>query len=85
MEIDLSAAGGEGRVKLRVADRGPGIPPDVAARLFEPFFTTKAAGKGTGLGLAVSRHLAEQLGGTLSYRAREGGGAVFELDVAGPA
>ncbi len=80
----MTAAQEPGRVHLTVADRGPGIPPEIAARLFEPFFTTKAAGKGTGLGLAVSRHLTEQLGGTLSHRPREGGGAVFELSVPSP-
>jgi C4-dicarboxylate-specific signal transduction histidine kinase len=84
-ELEVSAVSGAGRVKLSVLDRGPGVPKAVAARLFEPFFTTKAAGKGTGLGLAVSKHLLEQMGGTLLFHDREGGGAVFEIDVSAPA
>ncbi|MCK6506375.1 ATP-binding protein [Myxococcota bacterium] len=54
----------EGAV-LRVLDDGPDPGPDVLGRLFEPFFTTKPPGKGTGLGLAVTRHLVEAHGGSL--------------------
>lgn len=64
-------------VELAVEDEGPGLPPEVQARLFEPFFSTK--GKGTGLGLAVSQHLVQGLGGTLTAANREGGGARFSL------
>lgn len=53
------------RLELIVEDDGPGITPEVQARLFEPFFTTRAPGAGTGLGLPVTRGLVEQLGGTL--------------------
>lgn len=66
-------------VTIAVADRGPGIAPDVLPRLFEPFFTTKSAGQGLGLGLAISASIANALGGTLSVAPREGGGAVFTL------
>jgi signal transduction histidine kinase len=62
------------RVRLAVADRwatcdvvdnGPGVSPQVLPRLFEPFATTKPDGTGTGLGLAVSRHLLRAAGGDL--------------------
>ena len=66
-----------GFIELAVEDDGPGLPPNVLAHLFEPFFSTK--GKGTGLGLAVSQHLVQGLGGTLSATNREGGGARFSL------
>jgi C4-dicarboxylate-specific signal transduction histidine kinase len=52
-------------VECVVADQGSGIAPEDADRLFDPFFTTKPAGEGTGLGLANSLRLAEELSGTL--------------------
>ena len=71
---------GPGRqVEIDVCDNGPGVPAELASRLFEPFFTTKPAG--TGLGLAMSRTIAEAHGGTLSYRARESAGACFVMQL----
>jgi two-component system NtrC family sensor kinase len=67
-----------GEVWLEVQDTGPGIPAEVMPRLFEPFFTTKE-GKGTGLGLAVSLHLAQSMGGRLSADNVPEGGARFRL------
>lgn len=54
---------------LTVTDDGPGIAKSVRDRLFEPFVTSKPPGKGTGLGLAVSRHLMVLAGGTLELLA----------------
>jgi two-component system sensor histidine kinase DctS len=53
------------RVVFTVADQGPGIPPEVAARLFTPFFSTRA--EGMGLGLSLCRTVAEQHGGALAF------------------
>lgn len=65
-------------VKVFVKDRGPGLPPEVLARLFEPFVTTKA--EGTGLGLYTSQQLARDLGGSLALTAADDGqGTVAEL------
>lgn len=67
------------RGSIRVEDQGPGLSPEVAARLFEPFFTTKAPGKGTGLGLAISKHLLSQFDGDLTADNLPSGGAVFTI------
>ncbi len=77
--LELTAATVDGCAELRVRDYGPGLSSEVQGRLFEPFFTTKAAGKGTGLGLAVSRHLVEAMGGKLSAANHPDGGAVFTV------
>jgi len=53
-------------VRIDVADSGPGIPPNLAAKIFEPHFTTKAAGKGTGLGLDIVRRIVAHHGGTIA-------------------
>jgi len=50
-----------------VQDSGPGLPPGVLEKMFDPFFTTKPVGKGSGLGLAVSRALALSNGGSLEF------------------
>ncbi|GAC1536397.1 MAG: hypothetical protein NVS3B10_28950 [Polyangiales bacterium] len=67
-------------VGFSVADNGPGIAPEIAARLFEPYATTKGAG-GTGLGLAIAQRIALEHNGELSYigRSAHGRGAVFRL------
>jgi signal transduction histidine kinase len=69
-------------VSIRVVDQGSGIPGPLRARLFEPFFTTKA--EGTGLGLAVSRSLAQAHDGQLECLDPSGqGGACFALTLPG--
>lgn len=68
-----------GYAVVRVADDGPGIAPAVRATLFEPFVTTKAAGRGSGLGLAVARGIASDHGGALVLAEASGPGACFEL------
>jgi signal transduction histidine kinase len=60
-------------VVVDVADNGPGMPPEVAARAFEAFFTTKDVGKGTGLGLDIARRIVdERHGGTISIDSQPG-------------
>jgi PAS domain S-box-containing protein len=67
------------RVRVEVADDGPGIQPETLARVFDPFFTTKDPGRGAGLGLAISLTLAEAMGGALTVESRPGKGSCFRL------
>lgn len=70
------------RVWLRVSDNGPGVPAAARERLFDPFFTTKSEGMGTGLGLSVSRSIAQAHGGDLQLEAPAArGGACFRLSL----
>jgi two-component system sensor histidine kinase PilS (NtrC family) len=71
-----------GRPFLEVADRGPGVEPANVDEIFEPFFTGQPGG--TGLGLYISRELAERNGATLRYHARPGGGSQFRVVFADP-
>jgi two-component system NtrC family sensor kinase len=74
---------GPGRVRLAVADTGPGVKPEIAKRIFEPFFTTKPEGQGTGLGLSICYQIAEEHGGTIRVEpAPEGACFVVELPAA---
>src|SRR4030095_1238763 len=57
-------------VEIRIEDRGTGIAADALERIFEPFFTTKPRGKGTGLGLPVTRGIVLDHGGALHVRSR---------------
>ena len=74
--------GREGGVDLCVSDNGQGIPAGLERRIFEPFYTTKSSGMG--LGLAISRGIAESHGGTLTCENNGQGGAVFRLFLPAP-
>src|SRR5439155_2426992 len=80
--VRLSAdANGDGTVRIKVADNGPGIPRDLRGRIFEPGFSTKQSGWGIGLALA-KRIVEENHEGTLTLAPAEsgdGGGATFEI------
>jgi signal transduction histidine kinase len=82
--VGLTARGGGGAA-VRVADRGPGVPPEHRERIFEKFHrvddTLTAEKTGAGLGLSIARQLARGLGGSLRYAPRPGGGAEFVLEL----
>ncbi len=83
---------GAGRVSLSIQattagfvvllqDDGPGMPPDVLARVGEPFFTTKRPGAGLGLGVFIARSLCEQMGGRLTLESSPGLGTTARLEI----
>ncbi|MEW5742228.1 MAG: ATP-binding protein [Myxococcota bacterium] len=82
--VVVKAVPGEGQGTIAVEDEGPGLSEEVRAHLFEPFFTTRPPGQGTGLGLAVSRHLLAQFEGALDAANRPQGGAVFTITLPRP-
>jgi len=77
VELTCGVLEASGRPYLEVADRGPGIKPDKVEQIFEPFYTSQPGG--TGLGLYISRELAERNGAALRYQPRVGGGSIFRI------
>jgi len=73
-------------IEVRVADDGPGIPPDERERVFDRLYTARpVAGRsvGTGIGLAIVNELAHAMGGSARCEALDGSGARFVVTVAG--
>ena len=68
---------------LQVRDTGCGMPKEDLQRAFEPFFTTKAVGKGTGLGLFLSRETVSAHGGTLTMDSEVGKGTIVTVSLPG--
>ena len=82
--LDASA---EGRVRIEVEDRGPGISAEDQTRIFERFYRGDRARKagGTGLGLAICAALVKRQGGSINVRSEPGKGSVFSVDLAAAA
>jgi signal transduction histidine kinase len=79
--LRVSAAAADRGVVVEIADSGPGIPADVLPHVFEPFFTTKDVGRGTGLGLDISRRIiVDRHGGDITVD-RVGDKTVFRVSL----
>ncbi|MFD2233630.1 PAS domain S-box protein [Phaeospirillum tilakii] len=73
-----------GRVRVSVADTGPGIPPERVAELFTPFNrlgAERSGIEGTGIGLALSRRILEEMEGAVGVESRPGRGSLFWIDL----
>jgi CheY-like chemotaxis protein/anti-sigma regulatory factor (Ser/Thr protein kinase) len=68
-------------INVEVDDDGPGLKPELVQDAFEPFKTTKPFGQGTGLGLPITRQIAQDHGGRVTFTARPGGGARVTLEL----
>jgi two-component system NtrC family sensor kinase len=68
-------------IAVDIVDDGPGMTPDLAAKVFEPFFTTKPEGAGTGLGLSISQGIVKEHGGRITLTTAPGEGATFTVEL----
>ncbi len=76
-KLTISTIFDKKQIKIKIADSGPGIPPEVMGKLFSPFFTTKE--KGTGLGLAISYGIIERHQGKIDVETDLGKGSTFVI------
>jgi len=79
LTLGTRKAPGGSDVQVEVRDDGVGMPPEVLENMFEPFFTTKERGRGLGLGLAISRQIAERHQGRIEVKSEPGRGTVFTI------
>ena len=79
--LTLAATNAGPRVRIDVSDTGTGIDGAILPRLFEPWVTTKPAGRGTGLGLTITRDLITSLGGTITVSTVPGRGTTFTIEL----
>lgn len=66
-------------IKIKFTDTGHGIGPENIPRLFEPGFTTKPSGKGTGIGLTISKRIVDEHGGKIEVESELGKGSTFTV------
>jgi two-component system sensor kinase FixL len=78
-EIEVIITLADGRCRVAVADRGPGMPEDIRTKAFEPFYTTKH--RGTGLGLPIARRVVEAHGGNMHIDVPSSGGTTVSVEL----
>lgn len=79
--MSIQTSMNKGWILVAVGDSGPGVPEAQMLKLFEPFETSKEVGKGTGLGLYVSREIISSMGGDIQYSQSQLGGAQFTISL----
>lgn len=80
--ITISLAKEDAHIRLTITDNGEGMTAEVQQHLYENFFTTKPQGKGTGLGMAITRDIIEQRhAGHLSFQSTPGEGTTFCIEL----
>jgi two-component system cell cycle sensor histidine kinase/response regulator CckA len=80
-QIRIAAREEQDAVVIRVADSGPGIPPENLPSVFDPFFTTKEVGQGTGLGLSTVYGIVAQAKGDIEVASEPGRGTSFRISL----
>lgn len=78
-KILIATRSEHGSLQILFEDNGPGISEEDLDHVFDPFYTTKPPGEGTGLGLAVSYRIIEDLGGAIAVRSTEGKGTLLTV------
>ncbi len=79
--VSVSTKKINGKVEIKVADNGNGIPQKVLDKIFQPFFTTKPTGQGTGLGLSLSYDIVKAHGGEIKVNTKENEGTEFIINL----
>jgi signal transduction histidine kinase len=77
-QIEVAITAGDGRCRIAIADRGPGMPEETRAKAFDAFFTTKH--RGTGLGLPIAKRVVDAHGGTIDIDVPAGGGTTISVE-----
>ncbi len=78
-KLTVSTRATDSGISIRVSDTGTGISPENITKVFNPFFSTRKGSGGVGLGLYVSKHIAEKCGGSLVVDSQVGVGTVFTI------
>jgi two-component system sensor histidine kinase KdpD len=81
--IEVFADLADGKARLKILDRGEGIPPDDLSRVFDKFYRVQRPDSvsGTGLGLSISKGIVEAHSGTIQAFRREGGGTIIQIEL----